>query len=289
MADNWTAWPTTGFRRNAAGFEYLDDRITTLEGGGGGGGIAPTIVDAKGDLIAATAADTVARLGIGANGTVLTADSAETTGMKWAAAGGGGAPSGSAGGALDGTYPNPGIAASVAGAGLTETTNVLGVGAGDGISVAADAVAVDSTVARKNIDNAFSTVQSFNSGGLGGGVALRSGGATTFTALSVGRTAADVNLGVAGGTNQFFTGTVAGDGALRQEAGTLHIGSGTTGAAELTVADAQLTATAPLAMSSQKITGLADCDHERRCGALRAGATPGARRCQGRSACRDRC
>jgi hypothetical protein len=54
------------------------------------GAIAKSIVDAKGDLVAATAADTVARLGVGANGTVLTADSAETTGLKWAAAAGGG-------------------------------------------------------------------------------------------------------------------------------------------------------------------------------------------------------
>jgi hypothetical protein len=51
--------------------------------------VAKSIVDAKGDLIAATAADTVSRLAIGANGTVLTADSAEATGMKWAAAAGG--------------------------------------------------------------------------------------------------------------------------------------------------------------------------------------------------------
>jgi hypothetical protein len=53
-------------------------------------GISPTIVDAKGDLIAATAADTVSRLAVGANATVLTADSAQATGMKWAAAAGGG-------------------------------------------------------------------------------------------------------------------------------------------------------------------------------------------------------
>ena len=52
--------------------------------------IAKAIVDAKGDLIAATAADTVSRLAVGANGTVLTADSAEATGMKWVAAAGGG-------------------------------------------------------------------------------------------------------------------------------------------------------------------------------------------------------
>ena len=42
------------------------------------------ILDAKGDLISATAADTPARLAVGANGTVLTADSAESTGLKWA-------------------------------------------------------------------------------------------------------------------------------------------------------------------------------------------------------------
>jgi hypothetical protein len=48
------------------------------------GAIAKSIVDAKGDLVAATAADTVSRLAVGANGTVLTADSAEATGLKWA-------------------------------------------------------------------------------------------------------------------------------------------------------------------------------------------------------------
>jgi hypothetical protein len=42
------------------------------------------ILDAKGDLISATAADTPARLAVGANGTVLTADSTESTGLKWA-------------------------------------------------------------------------------------------------------------------------------------------------------------------------------------------------------------
>jgi len=51
------------------------------------GDISASIVDAKGDLIAATAADTVARLAVGTNGQVLTADSTAATGMKWAASG----------------------------------------------------------------------------------------------------------------------------------------------------------------------------------------------------------
>lgn len=59
-------------------------RVTAAANGSGGSGIPATIVDAKGDLIAATAADTVARLGVGTNGQILTADSAEATGVKWA-------------------------------------------------------------------------------------------------------------------------------------------------------------------------------------------------------------
>ena len=54
-------------------------RIPVIEGG-----IQPTLLDAKADLITATANDTPARLGVGANGTVLTADSSTATGLKWA-------------------------------------------------------------------------------------------------------------------------------------------------------------------------------------------------------------
>ena len=59
-------------------------RIPSVEGG-----IQPTLLDAKGDLIAAVAADTPARLGVGTNGQVLTADSTASTGLAWATASGG--------------------------------------------------------------------------------------------------------------------------------------------------------------------------------------------------------
>jgi hypothetical protein len=48
--------------------------------------IQNAIVDAKGDLIAASAADTPARLAVGTNGQVLTADSTAATGLAWASA-----------------------------------------------------------------------------------------------------------------------------------------------------------------------------------------------------------
>jgi hypothetical protein len=68
---------------------------TGISGGGTSGTVTvtnsmATAIDAKGDLIAGTGADAFSRLAIGTNGTILTADSNEATGMKWAAAAAGG-------------------------------------------------------------------------------------------------------------------------------------------------------------------------------------------------------
>jgi len=67
---------------------------TGISGGGTSGDITitnsmATAIDAKGDLVVGTGADTFSRLAVGTNTYVLTADSAEATGLKWAAASGG--------------------------------------------------------------------------------------------------------------------------------------------------------------------------------------------------------
>jgi hypothetical protein len=61
---------------------------TGISGGGTSGTVTvtnsmATAIDAKGDLIAGTAADTFARTAVGTNGQVLTADSTAATGLAW--------------------------------------------------------------------------------------------------------------------------------------------------------------------------------------------------------------
>ncbi len=63
---------------------------TGITGGGTSGAVTitnsmATAIDAKGDLIAGTGADTFARLPIGTNGAALIADSTAATGLKWSA------------------------------------------------------------------------------------------------------------------------------------------------------------------------------------------------------------
>ena len=72
----------------ASAINTIIDQVAALEAQGVP--IPRGIFDAKGDSIWASAADTAGRLPVGTNGQILTADSAQPLGVKWAAAAGGG-------------------------------------------------------------------------------------------------------------------------------------------------------------------------------------------------------
>jgi hypothetical protein len=96
--DNDSLWYYSGSAWVSSGATGDIEGVTAgtgISGGGTSGTVTvtnsmATAIDAKGDLIAGTGADTFARLGVGANGTTLVADSAEATGLKWEAASSGG-------------------------------------------------------------------------------------------------------------------------------------------------------------------------------------------------------
>ncbi len=60
----------------------LQGQITALDPAGS---VSKSIIDAKGDLLVGSANDTVDNLSLGTNGYVLTVDTAQTLGVKWAA------------------------------------------------------------------------------------------------------------------------------------------------------------------------------------------------------------
>jgi hypothetical protein len=88
---SWTTPDDTALVKDgAAAIRSLGTAIDTTTYNNAQAAIAKTLIDAKGDLIAGSAADTVARLAVGANNTILVADSTTATGLKWAAPAGGG-------------------------------------------------------------------------------------------------------------------------------------------------------------------------------------------------------
>jgi hypothetical protein len=84
------ATPNRLMRRDAAGRSQVVDPAAAADIATknyvDGLAIPKTLVDAKGDLLVGSANDTPTRLAVGANDQVLTADSTQAGGMKWAAA-----------------------------------------------------------------------------------------------------------------------------------------------------------------------------------------------------------
>lgn len=91
--DNNSLWYYTGSAWAASGATGDIEGVTAgtgISGGGTSGTVTitnsmATAIDAKGDLIVGTGADTFDRLAVGTNGHTLVADSAQSTGLKWAA------------------------------------------------------------------------------------------------------------------------------------------------------------------------------------------------------------
>ena len=116
--DTNSRWYYTGSAWVASGATGDIEGVTAgvgISGGGTSGTVTitnsmATAIDAKGDLVVGTGADTFSRLAVGTNGQVLTADSSEATGLKFATPASGdiegivtGTDSGLSGGATSGT------------------------------------------------------------------------------------------------------------------------------------------------------------------------------------------
>lgn len=156
------------------------------------------LADAKGDLFAATAADTVARVAVGTDGQVLTADAASVPGVKWAAAAGGGAPT-------TATY-------------ITQTPDAT-LSAEQALSALATGV-VKVTTATGVLSTAVEGTDYWKPGGTD--VAVADGGTGASTAA-----AARTNLGLVIGTDvQAFDATLTALAAADWAANALPIGSG---------------------------------------------------------------
>jgi len=84
---HWGQEAEPGGTATAGISKYLDDIDTRIDNidTSLAGVIEETIINAKGDLIAGTANDTVSRIGVGSNGYLLTANNATATGLEWAA------------------------------------------------------------------------------------------------------------------------------------------------------------------------------------------------------------
>jgi len=156
------------------------------------GAIQPSTLTAKGDTYVATAASTVTRLGVGTDGQVLTADSTQAKGMKWATPSSLPSQTGNAGKYLktDGSATSWGAAVSTldvtfnAQTGTTYT--LISTDANNKLVTLSNAATVTVTVP----NGVFTTGQQINVQALGAGqVSIVSDGTTVLTSTGATSTA----------------------------------------------------------------------------------------------------
>ena len=83
---SWTTPDDTDLVKDgASAIRSLGSAIDSTVFTNAGNAVQKSTIDAKGDLLVGTADNTIGRLAVGTNGYTLVADSAETTGLKWAA------------------------------------------------------------------------------------------------------------------------------------------------------------------------------------------------------------